>query len=109
LIRIVLLACTFGLAVIIVGFTTFWPVTVGGQQELEAVRLGLPVAYLEQNQALPPAPLLTGPRVTRFWSPWSNPATILWGYWLFDVAVVFLALICVPRGAQYARSVMSKS
>jgi hypothetical protein len=104
--RIVLVSLAFGLSVVLVGWTIFWPVTVVSQQELEAVRLGFPVPYLEQNQGLLGNPWRTFPLVTRFWSPWNYPTTILWGQGLLDVASIFLILIGVPVGVRHARRVV---
>jgi len=91
--RIVLGVVALGLAVLIVGVTSCGTIVVTNEAELQTVRLGAPLPYIEQNQGILHDPWRTFPLVTRFWSPWENPTTVLWSSWLLDVSIVLLVVV----------------
>ncbi|MDW7651949.1 MAG: hypothetical protein SCK29_10860 [Bacillota bacterium] len=64
-----------------------YPVTVSGYNQLQPLRLGFPLPYLEQQVTLTPFDS-DFPLTLRMQSPLENPSTILWGNLLLDVVLV---------------------
>lgn len=90
------------LSVLFVLASAFFPIPVYSKADLEQVQIGLPLAFIVQNQ-INLAFILREPLgyqlpllwETRLKSVWENPTQILWPQFLLNIAIVFGVIILV--------------
>lgn len=80
------------LSVLFVLASVFFPITVYSKSDLFEVKIGLPLAFIVQEQGgYGPS----FPWQTRFYSVWENPTQILWLQFFLNIAIVFGGIILV--------------
>lgn len=86
---------TIIISLIIVGITPLIiPVTVTEPSQLNNLRLGAPLSFIQQDSWLDP-PEEWFPHKLIILSPWENPTRILWGNFVASVAIVSIGFTII--------------
>ncbi|MDK2836744.1 MAG: hypothetical protein PWP21_1521 [Thermosediminibacterales bacterium] len=87
---------TIIISLIIVGITPLIiPMTVTEPSQLNNLRFGAPLSFIQQDSSWLQPPEEWFPRKLIILSPWENPTRILWGNFAASVAIVSIGFTII--------------